>query len=149
MKISRNRLKKCCTPTQSGSPGFAAATADTTVPGLRAMKSCIEVMFRRPLAAATATIRTTNPIGSNHSRLNHLLRPVRTRGAMPRATGTEPAHVVGSTTSSPTVSCERKLATTSGVTPASGALLRSVIRARYVPGAQALPAGSDNGRRLG
>ena len=63
--------------------------------------------------------------------------------------GTEPAHVVGSTTSSPTVSCERKLATTSGVTPASGALLRSVIRARYVPGAQALPAGSDNGRRLG
>ena len=51
-------------------------------------------------------------------------------------------------TSSPTVSCHRKLATTSGVTPASGALLRSVIRAPYVQGAQALAVGSDNGPGL-
>ena len=126
------------------------------------MKSCTDVMSRRPLAAAIAMIRTTNPIGSNHSRLNHRLCPIRTRGAMPCATGTEPAHVLGSTTSSPTVSCDRKLATTSGVTLASGAagrsaggsvgsrpacgrpsppppwftVLRSVIRAPYGPSAQ-------------
>jgi hypothetical protein len=39
--------------------------------------------------------------------LNHLLRPTRTRGAMPLTAGTEPAQVAGSTTSSPAVSCDR------------------------------------------
>ena len=57
--------------------------------------------LRRPFAAATATIRRTNPIGNNQSRLNHRSRPTRTRGAMPCTWGIEPAHVVGSTTSSP------------------------------------------------
>jgi hypothetical protein len=47
-------------------------------------------LARRPFAAATATIKTTNPIGSNQSRLNHLLRPIRTRGAIPCACGTAP-----------------------------------------------------------
>ena len=116
MKISRNRLKKCCTPTQIGNPGWRTASAEATVPGLVAMKCCTPLISRSPLPIATATIRTTNPIGSSHSRLNHLLCPIRTRGAMPCATGTEPAHVLGSTTSSPIVSCDRKLATARGVT---------------------------------
>ena len=33
MKIIRNRLKKCCTPTQIGRPGFALALAVSIVPG--------------------------------------------------------------------------------------------------------------------
>jgi len=71
------------------------------------MNRCTDGMPRRPFAAATATIRTTKPIGSSQSRLNHRLRPIRTRGAMPVAAGTEPAQVWGSTTSSPRVSCDR------------------------------------------
>ena len=78
------------------------------------MKRSTAGVPRRPFAAATATIKTTNPIGNSHSRLNHLLRPTCTRGAMPCAWGTEPAQVVGSTTSSPVVSCDRKLRTDSG-----------------------------------
>src|SRR5665213_4025881 len=80
------------------------------------MNRCTEGVSRRPFAAATATISPTNPIGNNHNRLNHLLRPIRTRGAMPWATGTEPAHVAGSIESSPTVSSFRKLRTVSGDT---------------------------------
>ena len=33
MNTSRNRLKKCCTPTQIGSPGCCSAYALVTVPG--------------------------------------------------------------------------------------------------------------------
>jgi hypothetical protein len=40
---------------------------------------------------------------------------------MPCTTGTEPAQVLASTTSSPMVSCDRKLATASGVRLAAGA----------------------------
>ena len=54
-----------------------------------------------------ATRSATKPIGSNHSRLNHLLEPTRTRGAMPFDWGTEPAQVAVSMTSSPGVSCDR------------------------------------------
>jgi hypothetical protein len=85
MKIIRNRLKKCCAPTHSGRPGWARALADATVPGWRAMKRCTDPMLRSPFAAATATISTTMPIGSNQRRLNQRLRPIRTRGAMPCA----------------------------------------------------------------
>ena len=81
------------------------------------MKRSTDGMLRRPFAAATATIKTTKPIGSSQSRLNHRLRPMRTRGAMPCAWGIDPAHVVGSTTSSPVVSCDRKLRTASGEIP--------------------------------
>jgi hypothetical protein len=70
MKIIRNRLKKCCAPTHSGRPGWARAPADATAPGWRAMKRSTDGRLRRPFAAATATIKTTNPIGSSHSRLN-------------------------------------------------------------------------------
>ena len=59
------------------------------------------------LAADAATSRSTKPIGSNQSTLNHRLRPMRTRGAMPVAWGIEPAHVSGSTTSVPVVNCAR------------------------------------------
>ena len=33
MKINKNRLKKCITPTQIGRPAFVLALADSTVPG--------------------------------------------------------------------------------------------------------------------
>lgn len=69
---------------------------------------------RRPLAADAATSRSTKPIGSNQSTLNHRLRPMRTRGAMPVAWGIEPAHVSGSTTSVPVVNCARNARTASG-----------------------------------
>jgi hypothetical protein len=46
-------------------------------------------------------------MGSSQSRLNHLVRPTRTRGAMPFTWGTEPAQVPVSMTSSPGVSCHR------------------------------------------
>jgi len=108
MKIKRNRLKKCWTATQMGRPGRRAAPGGTTVPGYVAMNRCTDIIFRKPLAAATEAIKTTRPIGSNQSRLNHLRRPTRTRGATPPACGTEPAHVAGSMTSSPAVSCDRK-----------------------------------------
>ena len=78
-------------------------------------------VLRSPFATATAAIRITNPSGNSQSKLSHRVRPTRTRGAMPCAWGTEPAQVVGSTTSSPVVSCDRKLRTASGVTP-EGAL---------------------------
>jgi hypothetical protein len=110
MKIIRNRLKKCCTPTQTGKPAFSCASADTMVPGYRAMKSSTDGIVRRPCATATAEIRTTKPIGSNHRRLNHRFRPTRTCGGIPYDSGN---HFATSTASSPTVSCCRKLLTTS------------------------------------
>ena len=81
------------------------------------MNRATDGVLRRPLALATAAIKTTNPIGSTQSRLNHLLRPTRTRGAIPCACGSEPAQVAGSTTSSPRVSCDRKSRAASGETP--------------------------------
>ena len=63
--------------------------------------------LRRPFATATATISSRNPIGSSQSRLNHLVRPMRTRGAIPFTRGIEPAQVAVSITSSPGVSCQR------------------------------------------
>ena len=65
------------------------------------MNRCTAGMFRSPWAMATAAISKPQPIGSSHSRLNHLLRPTRTRGAMPWAAGRDPAQVSGSTTFSP------------------------------------------------
>jgi hypothetical protein len=53
MKIIRNRLKKCCTPTQAGNPGFWRASADTMVPGYRAMKASTD---RELLPKATHTV---------------------------------------------------------------------------------------------
>jgi hypothetical protein len=106
MKIIRNMLKKCCTPTQTGKPGFSCASADTMVPGYRAMKSSTDGIVRRPCATATAEIKTTKPIGSNQRRLNHRFRPTRTRGGIPYDSGN---HFVTSTASSPTMSCRRKL----------------------------------------
>ena len=46
-------------------------------------------------------------MGSSQSRLNHRLRPTRTRGAMPLTWGTEPAQVEVSMTSSPWVNSDR------------------------------------------
>jgi hypothetical protein len=59
---------------------------------------------RRPFATATATMSARKPIGTSHSRLNHLLWPMRTRGATPLTCGTDPAQVAVSMTSSPGVS---------------------------------------------
>ena len=89
MKIIKNRLKKCCQRTHAGKPGGRrAATTDRA--GYRAMNRCTDGIMRRPFATATATIRSTKPIGSSHSRLNHLLRPTRTRGAMPAPAAPSP-----------------------------------------------------------
>ena len=101
MKIIRNKLKKCCTPTQAGKPAFACASADMTVPGYRAMNCSTDGTLRRPCATATEVIRPTKPSGSSKRRLNHRLRQTRTCGAVPYAAGN---HVVTSTTSWPTVS---------------------------------------------
>ena len=59
------------------------------------MKRCINASPRRPLATATKTINSRKPIGSSQSRLNHRLRPTRTRGAIPLTCGTDPAQVAG------------------------------------------------------
>src|SRR5688572_29296354 len=111
MKIIRNMLKKCCTPTQPGMPGFASASADMMVPGYRAMNCSTAGIVRRACPTATAQIRTTKPIGSSQRRLNHRFRPIRKCGAVPNASGN---HFATSTTSSPTVSCFRKLRMASG-----------------------------------
>ena len=107
MKIRKNALKKCSHRAQAGKPVVASEREDSTVPGYRSMNCCTDDSPRRPLATAIATISAKKPIGSSHNRLNHRLRPTRTRGAMPVTCGTEPAHVAGSTTSSPAVSCDR------------------------------------------
>jgi hypothetical protein len=101
MKINKNRLKKCCTPTQIGNAAVRGAVDEATVPGCSAMNRWTDPTLRKPFAVAIATISSANPMGSSHSRLNHRERPMRTRGEMPWATGTEPAHVLGSTMSSP------------------------------------------------
>jgi len=67
------------------------------------MKGWTLLVPRRHLAVAMPASSATKQIGSSHSRLNQRVRPTRTRGAMPCATGTDPAHVSGSTMSSPTV----------------------------------------------
>jgi hypothetical protein len=61
----------------------------------------------KPCAAATATIRSTNPIGISHKRLNHLLDPILIRGGTPDASGSDPDHRSGSMASSPLVSRSR------------------------------------------
>lgn len=84
MKTIRNKLRKCCAPNLAGrvdvSPGLASPA-----PGCCSMNTCTDDMLRRCCAAATAAIRTRNPRGSSQSRLNHLLWPMRIRGAMPVA----------------------------------------------------------------
>jgi hypothetical protein len=116
MNSMKNRLKKCCHRSQAGNPVAALARAEYSVPGYRAMNRWITGSPRRPLATATATRSSTRPIGSSHSRLNHLLRPTRIRGAMPFTCGTEPAHVAVLIWSSPGVSCHRQSRTVSGET---------------------------------
>jgi hypothetical protein len=37
----------------------------------------------KPCAAATATIKSTNPMGTSHKRLNHLLDPILILGETP------------------------------------------------------------------
>jgi len=71
------------------------------------MKRSTAGMFRRPCAAATATIRTTNPMGTSHNRLNHLPDPILIRGGTPEAAGIDPDHRSGSMASSPLVSRSR------------------------------------------
>jgi hypothetical protein len=105
MKISRNRLKKCCQPTQTGIPRCPLGSA--TVPGYWSMNVATAGRARSSLASAMPTINPTKPIGSSHSRLNHRDRPRRTRGAIPDTAGTDPAHVATSMASSPWVSCGR------------------------------------------
>ena len=94
------------------------------------MNRCTAGMFRRPCAAATATIRPANPIGSSHSRLNHLPRPTRTRGAMPLSCRIEPAHVVGRRRPRPSsVAIGRSIAPPArSLTLPSRALLRRTAR---------------------
>ena len=65
------------------------------------MKRATAGMCRSPWAAATAAISSTNPMGSSHSRLNHLLDPIRIRGGTPYAAGIDLAHRSGSMASSP------------------------------------------------
>ena len=103
----------------------ALARAEYSVPGYRAMNRWITGSPRRPLATATAIRSSTRPMGSSHSRLNHLLRPTRTRGAIPFTCGTEPAHVAVLIWSSPGVSCHRQSRTVSGETPAGAGAGRS------------------------
>jgi len=99
---------------------------------------------------ATATIKPRNPIGSSQSRLNHLLRPMRTRGAMPCTWGIDPAHVVESTTSTPFVSCDRKLRTSSGEIPdGAGADSSSADRPPRSGSRQPLSASVRRWSRLG
>jgi hypothetical protein len=116
MNSMKNRLKKCCHRSQAGNPVAALARAEYSVPGYRAMNRWITGSPRRPLAIATATRSSTRPMGSSHSRLNHLRRPTRIRGAMPFTCGTEPAHVAVLIWSSPGVSCHRQSRTVSGET---------------------------------
>lgn len=138
MKIIRNRLKKCCTPTQIGSPtggsGFAGAT-----PGFLTMNPSTAGTVREPFAATTATTSSTRPIGRSHSRLNHRERPTRTRGAMPRASGTDPAQVAGSITSSPAVSSPRYCSPVAGASSESEPPFPVTIRTRSDPRASRPP----------
>lgn len=89
--IISSMLKKCCQPTQVGKPAFSSAPLGTTVPGYVSVNWATVGISRRPLATAMKTMSKTKPIGSSQRRLNHLLRPIRTRGATPYCAGTEPA----------------------------------------------------------
>ena len=89
-------MRKCCTRTQPGSRPCVGCVANA-VPGCRAMNCCTAGIVAQALARRRPpTSSATKPIGSSQSRLNHLLRPTRTRGAIPFACGIEPAHVSGS-----------------------------------------------------
>jgi len=79
MKSMKNRLKKCCRRTQAGNGGHRRRVGRLDGAGV-AMNRCTEGSHRSPLATATATMSNTKPIGGSHSRLNHLPRPMRTRG---------------------------------------------------------------------
>jgi hypothetical protein len=117
MKIMKKALRKCWPSCHHDSPG--RVPGGTTVPGFRAMNRCTAGMFRKPLAAATATMSTTKPTGNSHNRFNHLSRPIRTRGGTPSAAGRAPAHVSGSMTFSPRDRRARYASTAAGVlTPA-------------------------------
>ena len=70
---------------------------------------------------------------------------MRTRGAMPCAWGIDPAHVVGSTTSSPIVSCDRKLRTTSGEAGDEDGFAGSDIDFKYRPAVMQRAARVRNG----
>ena len=82
MKIIRNAFKKCCHPSQAGKP-TGAPSGSSDVPGNCCMKSCTAGSSRRPLATAIPTTSSNRPIGISQSRLNHLSRPIRMRGATP------------------------------------------------------------------
>jgi len=120
-------LRKCWTPTQAGKPSCARAFGEWTVPGYAAMNLSTDGSLRSSCAAATAAIRTRKPIGISQRRLNQRVRPTRTRGAMPCAWGTDPAHVVGSMTSLPALNWDRKLRTTSGEAGDNEAFVRSAF----------------------
>jgi hypothetical protein len=107
MKTSSSKFRKCSTSTHTGSPCWVRAAAEGMVPGYRVMNLSTEGICRSPWAPATAAIRRTKPIGSSHSRLNHLCAPTRTRGETPRATGIDPDQEVSSTTLWPLVSLSR------------------------------------------
>ena len=79
----QEQIEEVLHPDPDRQRGSVWAPGEAMVPGCSAMNRWTEPVLRRPLAVATATIRSTNPIGSNHSRLNHRDRPTRTRGAMP------------------------------------------------------------------
>ena len=81
------------------------------------MKRCTDGILRRPWAAATATMRTKNPIGSSQSKLNQ-------RSAADPDTGGHAGRLrdrarPGSRIDDilPTVNCERKLRTELGERP--------------------------------
>ena len=77
---------------------------------------------RSPLATATAVISSTKPIGSSHSRLNHLLFPMRTRGATPYCAGADPAQEPSTRVFASVESSSRKLTGVPG--PVAGTMER-------------------------
>ena len=116
MKVIRNRLRKCCQPTQAGMPSWSLGGG--MVPGYRSTNACTEGSSRSALAAATPTTRKARPSGTSQSRLNHRDRPTRTMGAVPHWFGSEPDHVFGSTMfSAPVASLRRNSLRAPGVIP--------------------------------
>ena len=88
MNIIMNRLKKWVHPIHAGTPGVVPEWV--SAPGWRWMNACTAGMLCRPLPIATAAISNANPIGISHSRLNHLSRPTRRRGAVARRVRSNP-----------------------------------------------------------
>src|SRR6185312_6599039 len=115
MNVRNSRLRKCWARSQTGI-GVANVVAKP-VPGCACTNASTDGMPRRYWAAATPNRSNAQAIGRSQTRFNHRFAPIRRRGAMPNAAGTEPAHVLGSMTSSPLVSCSRSWLTTSGDTP--------------------------------